>query len=75
MVRLPEQGKDIRDCHHVLELLIDGPLVAQPNPFAIFPWVAPNPTIASNLILPSFSRGTCWSQRPNPNATLAAIGE
>jgi len=55
VLKLPEQGKEIRDCHHVLQLLIDGPLVAQPNPFAIFPWVAPNPTIASNLILPFFS--------------------
>jgi hypothetical protein len=33
--RLPEQGKDIRDCHHSLLLLI---MVALPNLFAIFPW-------------------------------------
>ena len=35
MRRLPEQGKDIHDCHHSLLLLI---MVAHPNLLAIFPW-------------------------------------
>ena len=31
MRKLPQQGKDIRDCHHSLVLLIGGPLVAEPS--------------------------------------------